>query len=133
MSEIIDLKAIQRAVKPGSFVFVTDNLSSLGIFIVSIIGGIPAEHLAVEKLLSVIGVVEIFEAAVAHALKPFYCLFVLEFAKHPVNRDAVKSAKLPVPSEHEEQRALVAWADLMANRFPQLRLLHAIPNGGHRA
>jgi len=70
---------------------------------------------------------------VAHALKPCYRLFVLEFAKHPVNRDAVKSAKLPVPSDQEEQRALVAWADWMANRFPQLRLLHAIPNGGHRA
>jgi hypothetical protein len=45
----------------------------------------------------------------------------------------VKSAKLAVPSDQEEQRALVAWADLMANRFPQLRLLHTIPNGGHRA
>jgi hypothetical protein len=78
LSEIIDLKAIQWSVKPRSFVFITDNLSGLGVFIVAVIRSIPAEHLPVEKLLSVIGVVEVFEAAVAHALKPFYRRFVLE-------------------------------------------------------
>jgi hypothetical protein len=34
-----------------------------------------------------------------------------------VHRDHAKSAKLPVPSEHEEQGALIASVDLMANRF----------------
>jgi hypothetical protein len=38
--------------------------------------------------------------------------------------------KLPVPSEHEEQCALFAWARLMEARHPELAGLHAIPNAG---
>ena len=35
-------------------------------------------------------------------------------------------------SEHDEQAALFGWALLQADVYPPLRLLHAIPNGGHR-
>ncbi len=34
--------------------------------------------------------------------------------------------------EHAEQAALFRWASFARARFPELALLHAIPNGGHR-
>ncbi|MHB8388268.1 MAG: VRR-NUC domain-containing protein [Acidobacteriaceae bacterium] len=37
-----------------------------------------------------------------------------------------------IPSEHAEQVALFQWAALASKRFPELKLLHAIPNGGAR-
>lgn len=36
------------------------------------------------------------------------------------------------PSEHEEQVSLFRWAGFAAGRWPELALMHAIPNGGHR-
>lgn len=36
------------------------------------------------------------------------------------------------PTENAEQAALFDWAALSAGRYPELRLLHAIPNGGQR-
>ena len=35
-------------------------------------------------------------------------------------------------SEHSEQVALFNWAEMMKSRHPQLALMFAIPNGGHR-
>jgi hypothetical protein len=35
-------------------------------------------------------------------------------------------------SEHDEQAALFEWAEMMLPTWPELRLLHAIPNGGFR-
>ena len=35
-------------------------------------------------------------------------------------------------SESEEQRMLVEWAALSEKRHPELKLLHAVPNGGKR-
>lgn len=35
-------------------------------------------------------------------------------------------------SEHAEQAALFRWARLAEGKYPKLRLLHAIPNGGAR-
>lgn len=35
-------------------------------------------------------------------------------------------------TEHAEQVALFQWARMMESRYPELELLHAIPNGGHR-
>ena len=35
-------------------------------------------------------------------------------------------------SEHAEQVALFKWAEFAAARWPELTLMHAIPNGGHR-
>lgn len=37
-----------------------------------------------------------------------------------------------VPSEHEEQSVLMQWAALAQPNQPELGLLFAIPNGGHR-
>lgn len=39
----------------------------------------------------------------------------------------------PEPLEEEEQAALFAWAEYASGTWPELKLLHAIPNGGHRA
>lgn len=36
---------------------------------------------------------------------------------------------MPCPPEHDEQAAVVAWARAMTSRWPELDLLHAIPNG----
>lgn len=35
-------------------------------------------------------------------------------------------------TESEEQQALFQWANIMSKKMPELRLLHAIPNGGKR-
>ncbi len=35
-------------------------------------------------------------------------------------------------SEHEEQKALFRWAEAARYQHPELALLYAIPNGGHR-
>ena len=37
-----------------------------------------------------------------------------------------------VPTEHQEQCALFEWAAWQEGIWPELRLLHAIPNGGKR-
>lgn len=41
-------------------------------------------------------------------------------------------AKASTPTEHQEQAALFKWAALRQAAIPALRLMHAIPNGGHR-
>lgn len=40
--------------------------------------------------------------------------------------------KQPIPTEDSEQAALFEWARMQENRYPALRLLYAIPNGGYR-
>ena len=37
-----------------------------------------------------------------------------------------------IPPEAQEQTTLFQWATLMIHRWPELRLLHHIPNGGSR-
>lgn len=37
-----------------------------------------------------------------------------------------------IPTEDEEQAAVFEWADLSAGRWPELRLLFHVPNGGLR-
>lgn len=37
-----------------------------------------------------------------------------------------------VPTEEEEQIALICWAGIAVATIPELALLYAIPNGGHR-
>lgn len=44
----------------------------------------------------------------------------------------VKKPKPVKRSEHDEQALVIARADALAPSVPALRLLHAIPNGGHR-
>lgn len=41
-------------------------------------------------------------------------------------------AKLPPPTEDQEQIALVNWARMQEKKYPELRLLFHIPNGGSR-
>ena len=36
------------------------------------------------------------------------------------------------PLEHDEQRSLMTWVTLMSREIPELDMLFAIPNGGHR-
>ncbi|MCR9090519.1 MAG: VRR-NUC domain-containing protein [Proteobacteria bacterium] len=44
-----------------------------------------------------------------------------------------KPRPAPVPTEHQEQVALMQWARRHAYQYPELRLLHAIPNGEKRS
>ena len=44
----------------------------------------------------------------------------------------VKAKKMPIPTEHQEQVALMQWAKLAEAKYPELALLYAIPNGGKR-
>ena len=46
LREIVDLQAVQRPLQSRSFVFITDNLRSLHVFVVTVIGRIPAEHVS---------------------------------------------------------------------------------------
>ena len=46
-------------------------------------------------------------------------------------KTSTKTRRL-VPSEHEEQSVLIQWATLAQPNQPELGLLFAIPNGGHR-
>jgi len=36
------------------------------------------------------------------------------------------------PTENQEQAALFEWAEAASGKYPELRLLHSIPNGGLR-
>lgn len=38
-----------------------------------------------------------------------------------------------IPTEDEEQIAVFSWASLNLGRFPELKLMHHIPNGGKRS
>lgn len=46
----------------------------------------------------------------------------------PVNPDSIAS----VGTEHAHQVALFCWAALQFSRYPELKLMFAIPNGGLR-
>ena len=37
------------------------------------------------------------------------------------------------PYESEEQEALFKWAEAMSGKYPCLRLMYHVPNGGHRS
>ena len=37
------------------------------------------------------------------------------------------------PTEEQEQAAVFEWVTLMRNQYPELDLLHHIPNGGYRS
>lgn len=41
--------------------------------------------------------------------------------------------KTRMPTESQEQQALFKWAELSRNRYPELDLLFAVPNGRKRA
>ncbi len=37
-----------------------------------------------------------------------------------------------IPTEHQEQSSLIQWANMSEGKYPDLKRLFAIPNGGHR-
>ena len=39
---------------------------------------------------------------------------------------------MPVPTESEEQQVLFEWAAMQGGAYPELKLLHHVPNGGKR-
>lgn len=45
---------------------------------------------------------------------------------------AEHGVKARVPTEAQEQRAVMKWAAMMVGKWPELHLLHHIPNGGER-
>lgn len=38
-----------------------------------------------------------------------------------------------IPTEEEEQTALFSWAEINMGRFPELKWMHHVPNGGKRS
>jgi hypothetical protein len=42
-------------------------------------------------------------------------------------------SSLPKPLEHVEQVALIKWAEHSRGKYPAVRLLYAVPNGGLRS
>ena len=49
-----------------------------------------------------------------------------------MTRRALRLTAAGVPSEHEEQVAFIEWCQRHEGRYPALRCLFAIPNGGAR-
>lgn len=46
---------------------------------------------------------------------------------------AEKKPALPIPTESEEQQAVMEWAEAASGRWPELRLIYHIPNEGLRS
>lgn len=40
--------------------------------------------------------------------------------------------KMPVPTEAQEQMTLFSWAEMQSGKYPELKLLYHVPNGGSR-
>ena len=75
--------------------------------------------------------VDISEIRAAGGLKPWLAQQKAELAR-PVLNPVPKRPKAARRSEHEEQCLVIARAGALAPSVPALRLLFAIPNGGHR-
>ena len=45
---------------------------------------------------------------------------------------AAHSIGVPAPTEAQEQRTVISWAEKCAGQWPELHLLYHIPNGGER-
>jgi hypothetical protein len=81
--------------------------------------------------------VAIAEIRAAGGLKPWLARELARGSVRPFSPVAKPAAtpKKPKPprgSEHEEQALVVARAEALAPSVPALRMLFAIPNGGHR-
>lgn len=44
----------------------------------------------------------------------------------------MQNNKLPVPTEAQEQMTLFSWAEMQSGKYPELKLLYHVPNGGSR-
>lgn len=81
--------------------------------------------------------VHISEIREAGGLKPWLEREKAKIGVRPISRVSKKATTPKRPksskrSEHDEQALVIARADALAPSVPALRLLHAIPNGGHR-
>lgn len=47
--------------------------------------------------------------------------------------DTKAHAKARNDYEHQQQKALMEWVHMARGKYPELALLYAIPNGGHRS
>lgn len=47
-------------------------------------------------------------------------------------RDNMRKTTIPTPNEDAEQIALMQWAEMQSGKYPQLKMLFHIPNGGKR-
>ena len=53
--------------------------------------------------------------------------------RKPTNEKPAHQKKArPIPTEHQEQVAVINWARVHEFKWPELKLLHAVPNGGLR-
>lgn len=54
--------------------------------------------------------------------------------KHPTQKSSPqKKPTLPIPTESEEQQAVMEWTEAASGRWPELRLIYHIPNEGLRS
>lgn len=44
----------------------------------------------------------------------------------------MRNSRLPVPTEAQEQITLMNWAAMQSGKYPELKLLYHVPNGGSR-
>lgn len=50
-----------------------------------------------------------------------------------IGRDCrMQKNKMPVPTEAQEQMTLFSWAAMQSGKYPELKLLYHVPNGGSR-
>lgn len=76
--------------------------------------------------------VDIAEIHAAGGLRPWLDKELAKAGVRPVLKPVPKKPKPARRSEHEEQCLVIARAEALAPSVPELRLLFAIPNGGHR-
>jgi hypothetical protein len=50
-----------------------------------------------------------------------------------INKDFLPKDPKMLPSEGQEQATLFSWARMMEGRYPELRLMFHVPNGGGRS
>lgn len=54
--------------------------------------------------------------------------------KHPTQKSSPqKKPTLPIPTESEEQQAVMEWTEAASGRWPELRLIYHIPNESLRS
>ena len=65
-------------------------------------------------------------------MKDHHTEFLVKPAKRLLKVLLKAEKAMPSPSEHDEQVALFLWAELNRRKYPVLKLLFHVPNGGHR-
>lgn len=97
------LQTIQWAVETRPLVFIPYNLGGLRVFIVTVVGGVPAVYFSLKKSLGLIWIVEVSETAVAHA------------HNHFIPQDVLGSS---ISDSPEKSRSVYQLAESTTNRTP---------------